>query len=258
MHFWNRATARQKTHIYLPESLRFYRHPTLPTRYDMHAHIWLLIVEIVPFFIGLMLLTHMVLWGTWQQRSRSCLVCKPLQRAHTLLRPLWRYTCDSWGLRLKRHFKLELIKDWCSGLTAKAGGGCCRHQGLSVDSVENEWQTHRLKTAAPQREPRPRTSSCPVVQPKGKHHIMPWLGMKGRRKARMHLPTSSTRLTQVVPVTEARSTTLFIFILPASSWQHPINSCVSKVYLLSASRRVQGLQFSDGLHNICPPFTHRV
>lgn len=137
----------------------------------------------------------MVPWGTWQQHSRSCLVCKPLQRAHIHLRALWRHTCDSWGFHLKRHFKLDLGKNFCSS-EKKKGGWCSCHTVLPVDSVENEWQTYRLKTAGPQQEPRPRTSSCSAVQPKVQpctqtsHPVL--VGMKWeasareRRKARMH------------------------------------------------------------------------
>lgn len=155
----------------------------------------------------------MVLWGTWQQHSHSCLVCKPLQRAHTLLRALWRHTCDSWGLHLKRHFKLDLGKNLCSSRKQRAGGRCSRHNLLSVDSVENEWQTHQLKTAAPQQEPRPRPSLCSVVQPKVQpctqtsRHV--FLGMKWEASAREREEKLGCIVTNLVDLSDSVSTSVW-------------------------------------------------
>lgn len=77
-------------------------------------------------------------------------------------------------------------------------------------------------------------TSCGVRKPPGQKRSF---SQREKKSSDAFLQTSSTRPTQFPPTTEMPSTTLslYILILPASSWQHPIKWCVSKVYLLVAS-----------------------
>lgn len=78
-------------------------------------------------------------------------------------------------------------------------------------------------------------TSCGVRQPPGQKRSF---RQREKKSSDAFLQTSLTRPTQSdPPTTEMPSTTLtlYIMILPASSWQHPIKWCVSKVYLLVAS-----------------------
>lgn len=145
-----------------------------------------------------------------------------------------------------RHSPREMFQIYVAGEENQEVVDVPPWRALSVYSVENQWQTHRLKTAGRQQEPRPRTSlcsalqynparktSCGVRKPPGQKRSF---SQKEKESSDAFLQTSSTRPTQFPPTTETPSTTLtlYILILPASSWQHPIKWCVSKVYLLGA------------------------
>lgn len=115
----------------------------------------------------------------------------------------------------------------------------CLFSGESVtDSpAENSRTTARAKTknfimfsAAVQSCTK---TSCGVRKPPGQKRSF---SQREKKSSDAFLQTSSTRPTQFPPTTETPSTTLtlYILILPASSWQHPIKWCVSKVYLLGA------------------------